>query len=399
MNLKFSKIKHVKNIGVKNTLDFEVDHEDHNFYAEGVLVSNSHGFSYSNLTAICAYLKANHPTEFFYSLLKNVKHETKPQEEISAIFEELPKFGIELLSPSLTKSDIDFTIEGKNQIRMGLGNVKGIADKAIEKLKNFKHAFANKFEIFQSAEEAGLNVGVMSALVQAGTMDDFLLDGDSRTKMVLDLQLYRLLSKKERINAIEVGQKWNFDLVKLVNSWTKSSNVDIKPIIKQSRVETIKAKYDKYKAIYNQNSKNEELASYFYESKLLGFCYSQSLYSILKKYHPDLMTVNEVEAELDKTNKNLIFGGEIKDVIYSTSRNAKKTKYVKLKIQDNSGSVYAMLFNNKVLYSEAVNGGKFEVGQIVVCEGQKFGDSVFCDTIGLQDAKVYLKLSELKNDA
>ena len=111
------------------------------------------------------------------------------------------------------------------------------------------------------------------------------------------------------------------------------------------------------------------------------------------------MTVNEVEAELDKTNKNLIFGGEIKDVIYSTSRNAKKTKYVKLKIQDNSGSVYAMLFNNKVLYSEAVNGGKFEVGQIVVCEGQKFGDSVFCDTIGLQDAKVYLKLSELKNDA
>jgi DNA polymerase III alpha subunit len=173
--------------------------------------------------------------------------------------------------------------------------------------------------------------------------------------------------------------------------------MDIKPILKPSRVETIRAKYDKYKAIYHQNSKNEELASYFYESKLLGFCYSQSIFNILRKYHPDLITVNEASTEIEGAS-HLVFGGEVKEVIYATSRNAKKTKYVKLKIQDNTGSVNAMLFNDKISYSEEVNNCKFEPGQIVVCEGKKFGDSIFCDIIGVQDAKVYLKLSELKNE-
>lgn len=393
--MQAQRIKSIKRLGIQNTLDFEVDSKDHNFYAEGIIVSNSHSAAYSYLTATCAYLKANYPTEFFYSLLKNAKNESKPLEEIAAIFEELPQFGIELLPPSLLKSDVDFTIEGDKKIRMGLGNVKGVAQKAIDKLRNFKHEYSNKFEIFQSAEECGLNIGVMSALIQSGAMDDFFCK--SRCRMVLELHLYKLLTLKERKMAIELGPKYNYDLYEIM-CFLSGKNINDKnyiPFIKPKRLETIRKKYDLYKQIYHQNAKNENLANYFFERKFIGFSYSQNLFKILSKEHPELISINELNNEIANDKIKYIFGGEIIDIISGIARNAKKTKYLKLKIQDTSGTVDAMLFNDYIINSEETNGQKFEIGNIVVCRGRKKSDSIFCDSIIIQENKIVTNLSEL----
>ena len=78
------------------TIDLEVDHSDHNFYCNDIVVSNSHSYSYCYLTATTAYFKANHPKEFFLSLLINAANEGDPLSEINKIEKELKYFGIRL---------------------------------------------------------------------------------------------------------------------------------------------------------------------------------------------------------------------------------------------------------------------------------------------------------------
>jgi len=136
------------------------------------LFAASHSCAYSYITAICAYLKANHTKEFFLSLLKMSKFEAEPIVEISNIQKEMTHFGINLLPPHLIKSDLDFSIE-ENNIRFGLGSIKGIAEKTMERLSNFKHEYSNKFQVFCGAEEVGVSKGVLSALLMAGALDDY----------------------------------------------------------------------------------------------------------------------------------------------------------------------------------------------------------------------------------
>ena len=121
------------------------------------------------------------------------RHEPDPIAEISKIHKEMDLFDIRLLPPHLTKSEMDFTIEGKD-IRFGLLSIKGISEKSIEKINDFKDIYANKFEIFKAAEEAKLNIGVLSALIQAGALE---AGGDqSRSKVVLEAQLWNLLTAR-----------------------------------------------------------------------------------------------------------------------------------------------------------------------------------------------------------
>ena len=100
------------------------------------------------------------------------KHEPNPLEEVGKIQRELHAFDIKLLPPHIIKSELDFSVEG-NDIRFGLLSVKGISDKTIEKLNNFRNEYSNKFEIFQAANEAGVSIGVLSALIQAGDLEGF----------------------------------------------------------------------------------------------------------------------------------------------------------------------------------------------------------------------------------
>ena len=156
--------------------------------------NKAHSIAYAALAAITVYLKFNYPKEFFLSLLKMTRHEPDPTSEITKIQRELAAFGIELLPPHLTKSEMDFSIEGED-IRYGLLSIKGISDKSIEKLAAFRNKYANKFETFQAAKQAGLNIGVLSALIQAGALQGFT---QSRSKVVYEAQVWNILTEREK---------------------------------------------------------------------------------------------------------------------------------------------------------------------------------------------------------
>jgi DNA polymerase III alpha subunit len=389
--MRTQKIISVRPIGKKKTLDLEVNHKDHNFYAEGLVSSNSHSMSYAALAACTIYLKFRHPKEFFLALLEMTKHEPAPLEEISKIQKELRHFGITLLGPHILKSETDFAIQG-NDIRFGLSSIKGISEKTMEKLKMFKSEQSSKFEVFQAAKEVGLSIGVLSALIQAGALDGF---SASRSRVVLEAQLWNVLTEKERVLAMQHGPECDNDLLKTVKKLSETKNENGKLLIKESRLETIKKKYDPYLKIYQQNNKSESFANWFYENKLLGYSYDKSLNAIFSQKMPNL--ISTAKAMECSDNQIVYIVGKVEDASEWVSKNEKKTRTFKMIVSDEFGSIPVLTFNDKIDFNKSCNNEKMpEKDDIVIVKGSKKKDCLFGDTIGIQTLKIYTKLSELK---
>jgi len=352
--------------------------------------NKSHSLAYAALAAVTIYLKFNYPKEFFLSLLKMSRNEPDPIGEISKIQKEMHEFNIELLPPHIIKSDMDFSIQ-ENNIRFGLLSIKGISDKSIEKLNNFRNKYSNKFEIFQAAEESDLNIGALSALIQAGALSGFK---QSRSKIVLEAQLWNILTVKEKKYAISFADKFDYDLIKIIkhlNTFTDEKN---NKIIKDQRLKTIKIKYEPYLQIYNQNNKSESFANWYYEKKLLGYTYNRSLREIFSEKRENLIYISEIK-DIQLNNK-IAFVGQIDDVFSGISKSEKKTRYVRLKISDETGYINVLIFNDNIENNKLLNNKNFEEGNIVIVKGLKKDDCIFGDLVAIQDQEIYMKLNDLK---
>ena len=358
--------------------------------------NKSHSISYASLAAITAYLKFKYPQEFFLALLQMTRYEPDPMAEISKISRELPKFNIKLLGPHLMKSEMDFCIEGKN-IRFGLTSIKGIAEKSIKKLQSFKDQYSNKFEVFQGANEAGIGVGILSALIQAGALDGVF--NKPRSYMVAEAQLWNLLTSREKTRAFEVGSQKEFDLREVVQMMNKDLKDEKgRPVIKDSRFGTIKKHFLPYREIYNKNKSNEDFANWYYENALLGYTHGKNL----REVHQDYSHLDSVEESLDKEQRSqATFIGTIEEA-FNPTKSKKGTPYFKIQVKDESSVCTILMFTNKhkdnIQICRDSNGGSLPVkGNIVIVKGTRMdGDSFFADLIKVQDQKIYMKLSEIK---
>ena len=359
--------------------------------------NKSHSISYANLAAITIYLKFNYPQEFFLALLKFARFEPDSLDEIRKISQELSFFDIKLLPPDLNKSDIDFKIEGKD-IRYGLNCIKGVSDKSLEALLEFREvSFSNKYEAFIAAKQASLNIGCFSALIQAGLLDSFVTK--DRCKLVLEAQTFNILSDREKRNIIELGHKYDYDILRCIYEYQKDAILgdDNKPLFTVKRFETFRKKYDPYKSIYEMNRKHIKYANWFFESELLGYSYSYNIRQIFGGYeHTNLLSSEEIKGV--EPSGNIKFVGVLTDIMKRTSANG--NKYARMDLQDDVGSVCGLFMDgsNKERLTEYLNSGKKlpVKGSIVVISGSKGDDIIFVDKITTLEDKIYMKLSQLK---
>ena len=364
--------------------------------------NKSHSISYAILAAITTYLKFNHPKEFFLSLLKMTKHEPDSHAEIALISQELCLFNMKLLPPDLSKSDINFNIEGNN-IRFGVNSVKGVSEKTLENLVDFRKAQEsnqNKYDIFITAKQCGINIGVLSGLIQGGMMDSFCQNRESapnRCRLVLEAQAFNILTDREKRNVIQLGCKYSFDVLNTIHSIIKESLIgdDDKPIMKPSRFQTFKKKYEGYKSIYEKNKQHLEFANWFFERKYLGYSHSTQ---IKKVFQNSDNLYNSLELKSVQENNRVKFVGVVLDCVSRTSRNG--NKYMRAEVQDDFGKVNFMLANNRrsaTLDQYFDNGGKKpKTGEIVFVYGSKGEDIIFGEKLTILDEKIYTKLSEVK---
>ena len=312
--------------------------------------NKSHSFAYADLAAKTVYLKYKYPQEFFLSILECSEFEPDPLETISLVSQELKSFKINLLPPCLYKSDFDFKIEGRD-IRYGLRSIKGVSDKNLKSLIDFRgFQFNNRYEIFIAAKECGIPINVLSSLIQAGLMDNANEDSServSRSKLVLQAQSFNLLTDREKRNFSRLASRLGFNILKAIQQalFDKVLADDGKVLIKESRFNTFRSKYNRYRDIYTKNKDHEKFASWTFENSLLGFSYSYDLKSCFED-DPDvdnLYYLSDVEDLSDKTKFSSVC--LVKD--FFTKESQAGNKYMIMTLSDNTATKNMMFIDGR----------------------------------------------------
>ena len=367
--------------------------------------NKSHSLAYANLAAWTTYLKFKYPQQFFIALLRMAKYEPSPHEEIAKVCQELSHFNIELLPPDLARSEMDFSIEGKD-IRFGLNSIKGVSEKSLQALRDFRDSEnPNKYDIFLSAKEAGLNIGILSALIQAGALSQYQT---RRARLVLEAQAFNILTDREKRNFQALGSQYDWDVLNTIQA-VRTENItgdDFKPVMKDSRFETFKKKYLPYKEIYDRNKKYEKFANWYFENQLLGYSPTIPLKEVFSESGDRLGDSNDFrDLEVDHHGR---FIGVVADFFKGVSRNG--NEYLKFMVRDEVGEYPVMLMDRRArdqygswrkvntltdFNNKNPDGPKKD--SIIVCYGSK-GDSIlFCNRFEVIDEKIYMKLSDLKH--
>lgn len=358
----------------------------------------SHAAAYSFLSALTVYFKFNYPKEFFVEALKIAEEKPNPREDITLIQAEMEAFGISLLPPDLALSEASFSLEG-DHIRYGLSSIKGISKGSLDNLNAFlRESPKNKFEMFQAAKNCGLNVGAVSALIQAGTCNSFISTYLDRPKFVLEAQLWSMLTDRERAYLITNGKNYNFNLfdaLKDIPNWKKENG---SAFTVATRLDTLRKRYDPYKNIFLKNNKNPLLAAYFYEKKLLGYSYSVQLKSAFDE--SKLSSISEIQTLSDGSTAYLV--AEVDSIAIRKSKSG--VRYISIIFSDESGFLKANMYGNKAEQYLAANKDLPKEGAIVSVSGQVSIDQdnmsrfLWLNTMASQSDKIYMSLAELKED-
>lgn len=355
----------------------------------------SHAVAYATLSAASTYAKFKYPQEFYIECLNAAEQKADNREEISLINKELGHFDIKILPPDLSKSQIDFMKEGKD-IRYGLKSIKGISDKSVDALQAFvSRERNNKFQVFNAASASGLNIGILSAIIQAGTLDSLITKRDTRTSLVYEAQLFNLLTQREKTYALEHGHEYDysvFDLIRDMPNWLTETG---KKMIRPTRMETINTRADTYRKIFRQNNSFPEFANYVYEQKVLGYSHSTSLKQVCMGAGEDgLMDAKEFAESEDYMCRVV---GEVEDIKYTKSKAGKK--YLKIDLGDDTGTVTCMMFEPDVFeFAKKDVFEKIEEGSRMIISGKRWNDALIISTVKLLDEQIYMKLSDLKNE-
>ncbi len=169
--------------------------------------NKSHSAAYAFLSYRTAYLKANYPSEFMAATLSS---ELKNADKIRFIINECKEMDIEILSPDVNASEVDFSVEGES-IRFGLGGVKGVGTVATEEIIEARREYGNFESLLDFCEKTKCKIGskMLESLCRAGAFDSFNLKRSQMVQMVDSV----LTHAQNKIKDEAAGQASLFDFL------------------------------------------------------------------------------------------------------------------------------------------------------------------------------------------
>lgn len=196
----------------------------HNFMIEGnIFASNcfnkSHSVSYSFLTYITAYLKANYPVEFFCSLMTTRSKSLQPKDwaqKAPQYVNEARQLGVSINAPSVNASNLEFTIS-QNEIYFGLNAIRDVgvtAAKSIVKARG-NTPFSDVFNFVSRVNTQKVNTKTFTALIRAGAFDKMGYSRIELEEKVQDLYDYfkNIIEYEERLIAIQERNAYNEEVL------------------------------------------------------------------------------------------------------------------------------------------------------------------------------------------
>lgn len=313
------------------------------------------------------------------------------QREIASVVIEMQKEGIDILPPRIGKSQIDFSIEN-GKIRHGLGCIRDVKQNNESKLKKLLDHFDSKYDILINAFEAKLNVTVLSALTRCGFFDDFV---NNRDEFVFEIQYWNKLNKEK-----ELLCKYNYpDRIDLaLEKICLKKNDKGKPLVAESRMETIRKHSLKYRKLMETNRKNEDYSNWYMERHYLGYSFSNTLKNILSKKYDNVRHSVELKHQKFQKGDKFRLGCEVIDKPF-IGLSKKNNRYMRLDVMDDYDKYSIMLVgDDEIKYCEEINGQLPDKGDIIIARGvpNKERTTLFCENIGIIPNKVLTKTSQVK---
>ena len=142
--------------------------------------NKSHAAAYALLAYHTAYIKANHPVQFYASVMTM---EMANQEKLAVYRQEMMAKGIPLLPPDINQSRVLFAVdksEGKPGVRFALSAIKGVGAGAMEFLVEEREKSGPYKDLFDLTARLGprvLNKRILEGLIKAGAGDCFTSTG------------------------------------------------------------------------------------------------------------------------------------------------------------------------------------------------------------------------------
>lgn len=135
--------------------------------------NKSHSTCYAQIAFQTAYLKANYPAAYMASVLSNNMSDIK---QVTFFMEECRRLGTPVLGPSVNESNLKFTVNDKDEIRFGLGAIKGVGEAAVKSIVSERDKNGPYQDIYDFVRRVDLrqaNKRAMESLVLAGAFDCF----------------------------------------------------------------------------------------------------------------------------------------------------------------------------------------------------------------------------------
>ena len=141
--------------------------DPHIWIANGIATSNSfnrsHAYGYAILGFWTAWLKFHYPIEFLTAILSTVEKGRIPE-----FINEARRMGFRVLPPDVNLSGQGFTA-GKDEVRYGFDNVKGVGDAAIKAI--VPNQPFSSMEDFMERKGTEINAGHIKTLAAVGAFD------------------------------------------------------------------------------------------------------------------------------------------------------------------------------------------------------------------------------------
>ncbi len=327
--------------------------------------NEAHAAAYSLVVYQSAYLKAHYPVEFTAALLKS---EIEDFDKVGRIIAECNKKGIKILPPDINKSNADFSIEHKKNIRFGLMGIKNLGRAVIQEIINEREKdgeFKNLDDFLNRSPLDHVNQKSVLYLIQVGAFDQF---GERNSLISALPALYERYKSKQ--DAHKDGQMDIFSLGKK----------DRKEVTQVSPLPTVVPATDSEKIEW--------------EKSLLGMYITAHPLGKIKPYLIKSGTSKISQIKEMNSNTPVSLAGLITNVKRITTKRDNRSMAF-IEIEDRTGrTIEAILFPGiyeKVIDMLAENTPMIFTGKVNIREGER---SIIIDSIEYVDMEIAKKESE-----
>lgn len=222
-NAQMANVISVRFVGNEDVYDIEMEDENHNFVANGIVTCNSHAAAYAINAYNSLWLKVHYPLEFWSVALSRASEDDFPQ----YVNEMQQTEGIEIKPVNINKSDINIVADKKdNSIYWAINATKQVGEKAQnqimeERSKNGEYFSLAEFIDRHTFKGSAVNKSVIENLIYSGAFD--MMDETREFSNIFSAREFMLGKYREK-NKIKIDKEKDeyflaFEKKKISKDW------------------------------------------------------------------------------------------------------------------------------------------------------------------------------------